>query len=64
MKGLMIGGIAGLLFGSMFAGMGALGNIIGFLINMMAIYFVIVLIMSFFKRRQERRRLQERDGRY
>lgn len=64
MKGLMIGGIAGFLFGGMFAGMGAFGNIIGFLINMLAIYFVITLIMSFFKRRQERRRLEERDGRY
>ncbi|SDL84062.1 hypothetical protein SAMN05216191_106126 [Paenibacillus jilunlii] len=64
MKGLMIGGIAGFLFGSMFAGMGAFGNLLGFAVNMLAIYLVVMLIMSFFRRRKERRRLQERDGRY
>ena len=65
MKGMMIGGLAGLLFGGMFAGMGALGNIIGFLINMFAIYVIVSLAMSFFRRRKERRRLEEQqDGRY
>jgi predicted lipid-binding transport protein (Tim44 family) len=56
MKGLMIGGLAGLLFGGMFAGMGALGNIIGFLINVLAIYFVIVLIRSAIQHFKNRRR--------
>ncbi|MBW4081355.1 hypothetical protein [Paenibacillus sp. S150] len=64
MKGLMIGGIAGFLFGGMFAGMGAFGNLLGFAVNMLAIYFIVMMIMSFFRRRQERRRLEERDGRY
>jgi predicted lipid-binding transport protein (Tim44 family) len=64
MKGMMIGGLAGFLFGSMFSGMGAFGNIIGFLINMFAIYLVVMLVMSFFRRRKERRRFEERDGRY
>ncbi|WP_424765985.1 hypothetical protein [Paenibacillus sp. sgz302251] len=44
MKGLMIGGLAGLLFGSMFAGMGAFGEILGLMINLLAIFAIIMLI--------------------
>jgi predicted lipid-binding transport protein (Tim44 family) len=44
MKGMLIGGIAGMLFGGMFGNMGALGNIFGFLINILAIYFLFVII--------------------
>ncbi|SFI31693.1 hypothetical protein SAMN02799624_00311 [Paenibacillus sp. UNC496MF] len=44
MKGLMIGGLAGLLFGGLFGNMGFFGNIIGLLVNVLAIYVVIVLI--------------------
>ncbi|AIQ24760.1 hypothetical protein CA600_07260 [Paenibacillus sp. VTT E-133280] len=64
MKGMMIGGLAGLLFGGMFAGMGAFGNILGFVINMLAIYVLVMLVMSFFRRRKERRRLEDQGGRY
>ncbi|CAM4406570.1 putative lipid-binding transport protein (Tim44 family) [Paenibacillus endophyticus] len=44
MKGLMIGGLAGLMFGSLFAGMGAFGNILGLMINLLAIFAIIMLI--------------------
>ncbi|MCR2802917.1 hypothetical protein [Paenibacillus soyae] len=44
MKGLMIGGLAGLLFGGMFANMGAMGEIFGLLINLLAIFAIIMLI--------------------
>jgi len=44
MKGLFIGGLAGLLFGSLFASMGILGSILGFAINALAIIFIGVLI--------------------
>jgi predicted lipid-binding transport protein (Tim44 family) len=44
MKGLMIGGLAGLMFGGLFAGMGAFGNILGLMINLMAIFAIIMLI--------------------
>lgn len=44
MKGLMVGGLAGLLFGSMFSGLGAFGNILGFMINMLAIFAIIMII--------------------
>lgn len=57
MKGLFIGGIAGLLFGSLFANMGFLGSILGFAINMLAIFFLIKIILAIFtmlkKRKQE-----------
>jgi predicted lipid-binding transport protein (Tim44 family) len=46
MKGLLIGGIAGMLFGGMFGSMGALGNIFGLLINILAIYFLFVIIRN------------------
>ncbi|MEK3881359.1 hypothetical protein [Paenibacillus sp. PL2-23] len=44
MKGLMIGGLAGLLFSGMFAEMGAMGEIFGLLINLLAIFALIMLI--------------------
>ena len=44
MKGLMIGGLAGLLFGGMFANMGAMGEIFGLMINLLAIFAIIMLI--------------------
>jgi predicted lipid-binding transport protein (Tim44 family) len=46
MKGLLIGGLAGMLFGGMFGGMGNFGNILGFLVNILAIYFLFVIIKS------------------
>lgn len=44
MKGLMIGGLAGMLFGGLFGGMGFLGNILGLLVNIMAIFALIMLV--------------------
>ncbi|MDN4607731.1 hypothetical protein [Sporosarcina highlanderae] len=48
MRGLFIGGLAGLLFGSLFANMGMLGSILGLMINMLAIVFIISLIRKIF----------------
>lgn len=56
MKGLMLGGLAGLLFGSLFAGMGMLGNILGLLINVAAIaaiVFFLVKIYQIIKRKKD-----------
>lgn len=44
MKGLMIGGLAGLMFGSLFSGLGAFGNFLGLMVNLLAIFAVIMLI--------------------
>ncbi|MCZ2256947.1 hypothetical protein [Sporosarcina sp. G11-34] len=48
MKGLFIGGLAGILFGSLFANMGILGSILGFAINALAIIFLFVIIRKIF----------------
>lgn len=44
MKGLMIGGLAGMLFGGMFGNMGAFGEILGLMVNLLAIFAIIMLI--------------------
>ncbi|MGG0822810.1 hypothetical protein ABE099_08005 [Paenibacillus turicensis] len=51
-KGMMMGGIAGLLFGSMFSGMGMMGNILGLAVNVFAIYIIVMLVMALFRRKQ------------
>ncbi|HUC90653.1 MAG TPA: hypothetical protein VMS09_01340 [Paenibacillus sp.] len=56
-KGLMIGGLAGLLFGGMFANMGGFGDFLGLLVNVLAIYFIIVAIRSAIRYFREKRRL-------
>lgn len=48
MKGLFVGGIAGLLFGSIFGNMGMLGSLLGFAINAAAIIFIVVVIRKIF----------------
>jgi predicted lipid-binding transport protein (Tim44 family) len=48
MKGLMIGGIAGLLFGSLFSGMGFFGDFLGLIVNVLAIIVLIALIRAVF----------------
>lgn len=64
MKGLMIGGLSGLLFGSLFSGMGGFGNILGFLVNIFAIYLVVMVIAALFRRFSRPRKPDPRDGRY
>ncbi|MBP1990348.1 hypothetical protein [Paenibacillus eucommiae] len=56
MKGLLIGGIAGMLFGGLFGGMGFLGNVLGFMVNMLAIFVLIMVIrriVIYFKDRRK-----------
>ncbi|MFC7686947.1 hypothetical protein [Ureibacillus sp. GCM10028918] len=49
MKGLFIGGLAGLLFGSLFSDMGLIGNILGFAINAAAIIFIVFICMKIYQ---------------
>ncbi|NBD23517.1 hypothetical protein [Paenibacillus glycinis] len=56
MKGLMIGGLAGLMFGGLFGNMGFFGNIVGLLVNILAIYVVIMAIsgiVRYFRNRKK-----------
>lgn len=50
MKGLMIGGFAGLLFGGMFSGMGFFGNILGLAVNILAIFLIVIVISALYRR--------------
>lgn len=49
MKGLFIGGLAGLLFGSLFSDMGLIGNLLGFMINAAAIIFIVFICMKIYQ---------------
>jgi hypothetical protein len=59
MKGLMIGGLAGLLFGSLFAGMGFFGELLGLMINVLAIYFLFVLVRAVYRYFRDRKTPRE-----
>ncbi|WP_099223378.1 DUF2653 family protein [Listeria costaricensis] len=52
MGGLMLGGLAGLLFGGALSSMGAFGEILGLLINLFAIFVIIRLVMMLFRKRK------------
>ncbi|WP_026692301.1 hypothetical protein [Peribacillus kribbensis] len=56
MKTLMIGGLAGFLFGSLFAHMGMMGSLLGLLVNILAIYIVFSLIRTIFSFRNKNKR--------
>ncbi|MEF2964745.1 hypothetical protein V3851_02800 [Paenibacillus sp. M1] len=62
MKGLMVGGLAGLLFGGLFSGMGFFGNLLGLAVNLLAIYAVISVVVWLFRR--FKRRPQTDDNRH
>lgn len=71
MKGLMIGGLAGMLFGGLFGNMGFFGNLIGLAINLLAIYVLVMLGVGIYraikKRRTENeksRNIHDGNGRY
>lgn len=59
MKGLMMGGLAGLLFGGLFGGMGALGSILGLLVNVAAILLLVGLVFKVWSLLQDRKRKQD-----
>ena len=47
-KGLMLGGLAGLLFGGLLTNMGIFGSILGLFINLLAIVILISIIRKIF----------------
>lgn len=46
LKGLAVGGLAGMLFGGMIGSMGAFGEIFGFLINLLVIFAIFMVIRA------------------
>lgn len=59
-RGLMVGGLAGLLFGGLLSGWGAFGSLIGLLINAAAIFAIIMLVRAVYVRFRNNRRPDER----
>lgn len=66
MRGMMIGGLAGLLFGGLFSNMGFFGNLLGLAVNLLAIYVIIVVAMALYRRfkNQPRHDNYRNGGRY
>ena len=60
-KGLMVGGIAGLLFGGMFASMGGFGDFLGLLVNLIAIYILFIAIRGVFRYLKQQRKPDPND---
>lgn len=58
MKGLLFGGIGGLLLGSLFANMGVLGSILAFMINMLVMVGIIMITIRIFKYFKNQRKKQ------
>ncbi|MFT4414692.1 hypothetical protein ACLM5H_12605 [Fredinandcohnia humi] len=48
MKGLMLGGLAGFLFGGLLANMGILGSFLGLMVNILAIFILFSVIRKIF----------------
>ena len=59
MKGLMIGGLAGMLFGGMFGGMGFFGEMMGLIVNVLAIFLLIVAVRGIIHYFRNRRKLDD-----
>ncbi|MEK1830023.1 hypothetical protein AAAC51_15795 [Priestia megaterium] len=59
MKGLLMGGIAGLLFGSLLSSLGPLGPILGFMVNMLVIVALILLVVKLFQSVRSNKRKNE-----
>ncbi|MDF2669113.1 MAG: hypothetical protein K0R67_1419 [Paenibacillus sp.] len=60
MKGLMIGGLAGMLFGGMFGGLGFFGDMLGMLVNVLAIVVLFVVIRKLYVYFRDRNNAQKK----
>ncbi|WP_459502954.1 hypothetical protein [Bacillus sp. C1] len=58
MKGLLLGGLGGLLMGSLFANMGALGSVLAFMVNMLLVAGIAMLAVRAFKYFKNKRKTQ------
>jgi predicted lipid-binding transport protein (Tim44 family) len=60
-KGLLLGGLGGLLLGSLFAGLGPIGSILAFLVNMLLFAGIIMIGVKLFKHFKKKREQEVRD---
>ncbi|MGZ9584122.1 hypothetical protein [Paenibacillus marinisediminis] len=63
MKGMMVGGLAGMLFGGL-GSMGIIGSIIGLMINMLAIAALVMVVMVLFRKIRNRKKPANTTGRW
>lgn len=56
LKGMFIGGLAGLLFGGLFSHFGAMGDILGLMVNVLAIYVMFMIIRGLFRYMADKRK--------
>jgi predicted lipid-binding transport protein (Tim44 family) len=63
MKGLMIGGLAGMLFGGLFGNLGFFGDLLGLIINLLAIFVLFSAIRAIFIYFKNRRKPTHPDNR-
>ncbi|RYM05120.1 hypothetical protein EWH99_07630 [Sporolactobacillus sp. THM7-7] len=61
MRGLMLGGLSGLLFGSLLSHLGGFGMLAGFLINVLAIVAILALIRYLFVSFRNRPKRKKRE---
>ncbi|MCL9662938.1 hypothetical protein SK066_10350 [Paenibacillus hunanensis] len=54
--GLMIGGLAGMLFGGMFANMGGFGDFLGLIVNLLAIYVLFIAARGIYRMIRQRKK--------
>ncbi|MBZ5751710.1 hypothetical protein [Metabacillus rhizolycopersici] len=59
MKGLLLGGLAGLLFGGLLSNLGMLGSILGLFVNVLAIFAIIFIIRKLFTYFKKKRKNEE-----
>ena len=62
MKGLLLGGLGGLLMGSLFSNMGALGSILAFMVNMLVMAGIVMLAVRAFKYFKNQRKKQAEEA--
>ncbi|WP_243522454.1 hypothetical protein [Bacillus pseudomycoides] len=62
MKGLLLGGLGGLLMGSLFANMGALGSVLAFMVNMLVMAGIVMLAIRAFKYFKNQRKKQAEEA--
>ena len=62
LKGMLLGGIGGLLLGSLFAGLGPIGAILAFFVNMMLMVGIVMIGFKLFKHWKKKKRQQEMEA--
>jgi predicted lipid-binding transport protein (Tim44 family) len=56
MKGMLLGGLGGLLLGSLFADMGILGSILAFMVNALVMAGIVLIAIRIFKHFKDKRK--------